>query len=143
MPTKSQLMQGRKSHSKYFYKPKAGFVSTNCIDILYKQESLTQSITHAQKLIFRQLKMLNDKMTAQSEGFTKREKIQQHFWNIVGSVEHINVPKLEDAIKKEFNTDDNRLIQAQVKLMQTEARIKVQNKVKVWIKQPTPKKGEP
>ena len=82
-------------------------------------------------------------MTAQSEAIKKRERIQQYFWNIVGSVEHINVPKLEDAVKKEFDTDDNRVIQAQVNLMQTEGRIKVQNKVKVWIKQPTPKNCEP
>ena len=32
-----------------------------------------------------------------------RRKVQQYFWNIVGSVEHINLPKLEDAIKKEFS----------------------------------------
>jgi hypothetical protein len=34
----------------------------------------------------------------------KREHIQQHFWSIVGSAEHINIPKLEDAIRKEFCT---------------------------------------
>lgn len=66
----------------------------------------------------------------------KREKIQVHFWNIVGAVEHINIPKLEDAVKKEFNTTDDRLVQAQIKLMQTESRIRVQSRVKVWIKQP-------
>ena len=44
---------------------------------------------------------------------------------------------IEDAIKKEFNCTDDRFIQAQIKLMQTEARIRVQSKVKVWIKQPT------
>jgi len=70
------------------------------------------------------------------EAFKKREKIQEHFWSIVGSVEHINLPKLEDAIRKEFNCTDGRFIQAQIKLMQTEARIRVQNRVKVWIKQP-------
>ena len=57
--------------------------------------------------------------------------------NEVGSVEHINLPKLEDVIKKEFNSKDDRLIQAQIKLMKTEARIRVQNKVKVWIRQPS------
>jgi hypothetical protein len=67
----------------------------------------------------------------------KREKIQMRFWNIVGEVEHINIPKLEDEVKKEFNTTDHRLVQAQIKLMQTESRIRVQNKVKVWIKQPS------
>ena len=66
----------------------------------------------------------------------KRAKIQQHFWNIVGSVEHINIPKLEDAIQKEFQTTDSRLIDSQIKLMQTEGRIRVQEKNKVWIKQP-------
>ena len=67
----------------------------------------------------------------------KREKIQMRFWSIVGEVEHINIPKLEDAVKKEFNTTDDRFVQAQIKLMQTESRIRVQNKVKVWIKQPS------
>ncbi|MCW3995382.1 MAG: hypothetical protein NWE98_04435 [Candidatus Bathyarchaeota archaeon] len=70
------------------------------------------------------------------EAQKKRHKIQAHFWNIVGSVEHINLPKLEDAIKKEFKTTDQRLIQTQVNLMQSEARISIENKVKVWIKQP-------
>jgi hypothetical protein len=66
----------------------------------------------------------------------KREKIQIHFWNIVGAVEHINVPKLEDAIRKEFKTDDDRFIQTQINLMQTETKIRVQRKNKVWIRQP-------
>ena len=69
----------------------------------------------------------------------KRAKIQQHFWSIVGSVEHVNVPKLEDAIRKEFHTEDSRLIDAQIKLMQTESKIRVQEKNKVWIKQPITK----
>ena len=73
---------------------------------------------------------------SEAEAQKKREKIQKHFWNIVGAVEHINIPKLEDAIKKEFNSTDDRFIQAQIKLMQTESRVRVQNKVKVWIKQP-------
>jgi hypothetical protein len=66
----------------------------------------------------------------------KRQKVQVYFWNVVGAVEHINVPKLEDAIKKEFRTSDERFVESQIKLMQTEGRIKVQNNVKVWIKQP-------
>ncbi|XHH08479.1 MAG: hypothetical protein ACFCUE_13040 [Candidatus Bathyarchaeia archaeon] len=66
----------------------------------------------------------------------KRLKIQRHFWNIVGSAEHINIPKLQDAIRKEFRTLDNRLIDAQIRLMQSECKIRVEEKVKVWIKQP-------
>jgi hypothetical protein len=78
-------------------------------------------------------------MTAYSEkeAFKKRENVQNRFWNQVGSVEHISLPKLEDALRKEFTCDDDRFIQAQIKLMQTEARIKVQNRVKVWIKKPS------
>ncbi|MCW4028567.1 MAG: hypothetical protein NWE92_02825 [Candidatus Bathyarchaeota archaeon] len=67
----------------------------------------------------------------------KRALVQAYFWNIVGSVEHINIPKLEDAIKKEFHTTDPRQIKTQITLMQNEGRIKVQNNVKVWIKQPS------
>lgn len=70
------------------------------------------------------------------EALKKREKIQLYFWNIVGLVEHINLPKLEDVIRKEFHTQDDRVIKAQIGLMQSEARIKVETKVKVWIKQP-------
>jgi hypothetical protein len=66
----------------------------------------------------------------------KRTKIQRHFWSIVGSAEHINIPKLEDAIRKEFRTQDSRLISAQIGLMQTEGKIRVQEKNKVWIKHP-------
>ncbi len=73
---------------------------------------------------------------SETEASKKRSKIQAHFWNIVGAAEHINIPKLEDAIKKEFKTNDDRLVQLQIRLMQTESRLKVQNKVKVWIKQP-------
>jgi hypothetical protein len=75
-------------------------------------------------------------MNKDSEAQKKRQNIQVYFWNIVGSVEHINVPKLEDAIRKEFNTKDARLVQAQVNLMQTEARIRIESNAKVWIKQP-------
>ena len=71
-----------------------------------------------------------------TEAQKKRKKIQTHFWNIVGAVEHISLPKLEDAIKKEFNCTDGRLVKAQIGLMQSEARIRVQSNAKVWIKQP-------
>ena len=70
------------------------------------------------------------------EALKKREKIQVHFWNQVGSKEHISLPMLEDAIRKESNCKDDRFIQAQIKLMQTEAKIRVQSRVKIWIKQP-------
>ena len=66
----------------------------------------------------------------------KRECVQMKFWNIVGVAEHINIPKLEDALRKEFRSIDDRLIQSQIRLMQTEGRIRVQSNVKVWIKQP-------
>ena len=71
------------------------------------------------------------------EAQKKRKKIQTHLWNIVGAVEHINLPKLEDAVKKEFNCTEDRFVKAQIELMQTESRINVQSKVKVWIKQPS------
>jgi len=73
---------------------------------------------------------------SESEELKKREKIQNHFWNEVGYVEHISLPKLKNAIKKEFNFNDDRFIQAQIELMQTEARIRIESRVKVWIKQP-------
>ncbi len=66
----------------------------------------------------------------------KRLKVQVYFYNIVGSVEHINVPKLEDALRKEFHTCDNRTIQTQMELMKSEGRVRVQEKSKVWLKQP-------
>ena len=66
----------------------------------------------------------------------KRQRVQVYFYSIVGSVEHINVPKLEDALRKEFHTNDSRLIQVQVALMKSEGRVRVQEKSKVWIKQP-------
>jgi hypothetical protein len=68
--------------------------------------------------------------------YKKREKIQRYFWNTVGAAEHISLPKLEDAIKKEFNIMDDRFVQTQIDFMQTESRIRVQSRVKVWIKQP-------
>ncbi|MGD6805725.1 MAG: hypothetical protein ACQCN4_02060 [Candidatus Bathyarchaeia archaeon] len=75
--------------------------------------------------------------SADLDAWKKRERIQRYFWEIVGSVEHINVPKLEDAIRKEFHTCDLRFIEVQISLMQSEGRIKVQEKAKVWIKPPT------
>jgi hypothetical protein len=77
-------------------------------------------------------------MTKESEIETlkKRIRIQEKFWNQVGPAEHVNLPKLEDAIKREFDAADDRLVQAQIRLMQSERRIKVQDKAKVWIKQP-------
>jgi hypothetical protein len=72
----------------------------------------------------------------ESGSLKKREKIQNHFWNQVGSKEHISLPMLEHAIKIEFNYEDDRSIKAQVNLMQTEARIRMESRVKVWIKQP-------
>jgi hypothetical protein len=66
----------------------------------------------------------------------KREKLQRHFWSQVGSKEHISLPMLEAAIKKEFNYKDNRDVQSQINLMQSEARIRVESRVKIWIKQP-------
>ena len=70
------------------------------------------------------------------EDIKKREKIQNHFWNEVGDVEHISLPKLKSAVKKEFNYKDDRSVQAQIDLMQTEQRIRIESRVKVWIKQP-------
>ncbi len=66
----------------------------------------------------------------------KRARIQSYFWNEVGSIEHISLPKLENAIRKEFNFDDDRFVRAQIDLMQTEQRIRVESRVKVWIKEP-------
>jgi hypothetical protein len=74
---------------------------------------------------------------SEKEAFSKRENIQIQFWNQVGSVEHISLPKLEHAIRKEFNCNDDRFVQAQIRMMQTEARVRVQSNVKVWIKQPS------
>jgi len=66
----------------------------------------------------------------------KRAKIQNHFWNEVGAVEHISLPKLKNALRKEFNYKDDRSIQSQINLMQTEARIRIESRVKVWIRKP-------
>ncbi len=79
--------------------------------------------------------------TPDLDGQKKREKVQANFWNSVGSAEHINVPKLEDALRKEFHTNDDRVIEAQIRLMQTEGRIRVQGNNKVWLKQPSKADG--
>lgn len=71
-----------------------------------------------------------------AEALRKREKIQKRFWSRVGASEHVSLPMLEDAVRKEFKLEDDRAVQAQVNLMQTEARIRVESRVKVWIKQP-------
>jgi CelD/BcsL family acetyltransferase involved in cellulose biosynthesis len=73
---------------------------------------------------------------AKPEDRKKRDKIQRRFWNEVGAVEHISLPKLKNALANEFKCKDDRLIQAQIDLMQTEARIKIESRVKVWIKKP-------
>ena len=73
---------------------------------------------------------------SEAEDQKKREEIQNHFWNIVGADEHISLPKLKDVVKKEFKYEDDRSVQTQIKLMQTEAKIRVQSRVKVWIKKP-------
>jgi hypothetical protein len=70
------------------------------------------------------------------DSLKKREKIQNHFWNQVGSDEHISLPMLEDAVRREFNVDDDRFVQSQIDMMWTEQRIRIESRVKVWIKQP-------
>jgi hypothetical protein len=75
------------------------------------------------------------------EELQKRDKIQRYFWKEVGAVEHISFPRLKDAIKREFKCRDDRLIQAQIDLMQTEKRIKIESRVKVWIKEPSKKQS--
>jgi hypothetical protein len=66
----------------------------------------------------------------------KREKIQNLFWNEVGAIEHISLPKLKNAVRKEFNYKDDRFVQDQIEQLQTEAKIRIESRVKVWIKQP-------
>jgi hypothetical protein len=73
----------------------------------------------------------------------RRAKIQAHFWNEVGAAEHISLPRLKDAIRKEFNINDERLVQRQVDLMRTEQRIMIESRVKIWIKQPQNSSIEP
>jgi len=73
---------------------------------------------------------------AKPEDHKKRDKIQRHFWNEVGAVEHISLPKLKNAVEQEFKRKDDRFVQSQIKLMQTEAKISIESRVKVWIKKP-------
>jgi hypothetical protein len=73
---------------------------------------------------------------SEPEAMRKREKIQNHFWKQVGADEHISLPMLKDAVKRELNCEDDRRVQSQIKLMQTEGRIRIESRVKVWIKQP-------
>ena len=68
------------------------------------------------------------------EARKNKQSVQVYFWNIVDAAEHINLPKLEDAVQKESNCRDDRFVQMQIMLMQTESRIRVQSKVKVQIK---------
>jgi len=73
---------------------------------------------------------------SQPEDQKKREMIHRHFWDEVGSLEHISLPELENSVKKVFKCKDDRRIQEQIGLMQTEQRIRIESKVKVWIRQP-------
>jgi hypothetical protein len=75
-------------------------------------------------------------MHSEVEALKKREKIQRRFWNEVGAVEHISLPKLKNTIQREFKRKNDRFVLEQVKLMQTEARIRIVSNVKVWIKKP-------
>jgi hypothetical protein len=75
-------------------------------------------------------------MHSELEALKKREKIQRRFWNEVGAVEHISLHKLKNTIQREFKRKDDRFVLEQVKLMQTEARIRILSNVKVWIKKP-------
>ena len=70
------------------------------------------------------------------ENLKKRAEIQCYFWDEVGVVEHISLPRLKNKVKREFKCNDDRFIQAQIKLMQTEARIRIESRAKVWIKPP-------
>ena len=73
------------------------------------------------------------------EALKKREKIQCHFWNEVGSAEHTSLPKLKNAIEREFKRKDDRFVLGQIKFMQTEGKIRIESKVKVWIRKPQSK----
>ena len=83
------------------------------------------------------LLMLDLTKHSEQEDFKKRKKVQTRFWNEVGAVEHISLPKLRNGIAEEFRCNDDRLVQTQIELMRTEARIRIESRVKVWIKQPT------
>ena len=71
-----------------------------------------------------------------SDDLQKRDKIQRLFWDEVGSVEHTSLPKLKNSVAREFNRRDDRFVSRQIKLMQTQGRIRIESKVKVWIKKP-------
>ncbi len=71
-----------------------------------------------------------------AEDSKKREKIQEHFWNEVGSIEHISLPKMKNAVRKEFSYKNEKSVQEQIRLMQTEGRIRIESRVKVWIRPP-------
>ena len=81
--------------------------------------------------------MINFTRRLEHEFLKKRKKIQNYFWDLVGAEEHTSLPKLKHAIIKEFKNDNDRFVQSQIGLMQTEARIKIESKVKVWIKRPS------
>ena len=81
--------------------------------------------------------MINLTRRLEHEFLKKRKKIQNYFWDLVGAEEHTSLPKLKHAIIKEFKNDNDRFVQSQIGLMQTEARIKIESKVKVWIKRPS------
>ncbi len=66
----------------------------------------------------------------------KRAIIQTNFWNEVGSAEHVSLPRLKDTIRRQFNFEDDRLVKAQIDLMQSDQRIRIESNVKVWIKRP-------
>lgn len=74
--------------------------------------------------------------SSESKALEKRERIQDYFWNEVGAFEHISLPKLKDALRKEFDCADDRLIHAQIELMQKEQRIRIESKVKIWVREP-------
>lgn len=66
----------------------------------------------------------------------KREKMQRRFWNEVNAAEPISIPELENAVEKEFRFKDDKCIQVQIALLQTEARIRTESKAEVWIGSP-------
>jgi hypothetical protein len=80
--------------------------------------------------------MITMTKSSELEDRKKRERIQNHFWNEIGSVEHISLPRLKSAVRKEFKCKDDRYVRTQIELMQTEARIRIESRVKVWIRPP-------
>jgi uncharacterized membrane protein YheB (UPF0754 family) len=100
--------------------------------------SISPTLFTTQSFHVKLLEWINDKMVkrVKMENFKKREKIQSHFWNEVGAIEHISLPRLEDSVRKEFKFEDDRLVQRQIDFMLSEKRISIESRVKVWIKQP-------